>query len=111
MVSLVKVFCSPAIKSSTLDWLKGHDSTFSTHVGSPNYPVIAARTALIFAASIGLLQYRFKMPLAIFNAVWLSGGWIAGEYWYFIQAVRKAALEIYAMQAPVPSSTWQGSIN
>ncbi len=105
MGSVVKTFFSPAVKPSTYDWLQGNDNSFAYHVGSPHFALIAARTTILFAASVSLIQHHFKMPMTIFSATCLAGGWIIWEHRWFIQAVRKAALEIYATQTPVPSST------
>ena len=105
MSSIVRAFLSPAVKTSTYDWLKGSDSSFAEHAGSPNFPLIIARTTILFGVSIGLIQHQFEMPLTIFSATCLAGGWIAWESQWFIQAVRKAALAVYAEQRIVPSST------
>ena len=104
MASVVKTFFSPAVKPSTYDWLQGDDRTFAYHVGSPHFALIAARTTVVFAALVSLIQHHFKMPMTIFSATCLAGGWIIWEHRWFIQAVRKTALEIYATQTPVPSS-------
>jgi hypothetical protein len=105
MGSIVRAFLSPAVKTSTYDWLKSNDSSFAEHAGTPNFALIIARTTILFGASIGLIQHCFKMPFTIFSATCLAGGWIAWEYQWFIQAVRKAALAVYAEQRVVPSST------
>ncbi len=105
-VQSVIPFLSPAVQPRTYHDLKG-DHFLHSHFLSPRYSVMGARTMVISACGILFMKSKFNMSLsgAIFCAVPLACGWVKLEYIWFIRAVRKAALAIFAEKSPVPVGT------
>ncbi len=106
ITSSVKSFFYPPVKPSTYQRLESDE--YSIHLPSSlNLLLIATRTAVVSACWAVFMHSKLKTS---FKGTLLSGflvtyGWTVLEYKWFIYAIRKAALQVFTKQSPVPYST------